>query len=101
MLVNAEKLKRLRIAKNWTQQQLADQSLISLRTVQRVEKHGVASHDTVAAYSAVFDVPPAEFLINAEQFEQTMSSSQLPSLVFLLLGFILGCVATFAINTII
>ncbi len=99
MLVDARKLKQLRLEKNWTQTQLAEQSHLSLRTVQRVEKDGVASHETVAAYCAVFEMPNSEFLLTAEQFEKEASSvSRWPSLMFVLLGFLLGSGVTAAIG---
>ena len=90
MLVDANKLKQLRLGKNWTQQQLADQSHLSLRTVQRVEKDGVASHETVAAYCAVFVLQHDQFILTAEEFEQRPSEARMPGLLFMVAGFLLG-----------
>lgn len=69
MLVNAKKLKLLRSEKNWTQQHLADVCDLSLRTIQRVEKDGVGSNETVAAYAAVFELSPVEITLSHEEFE--------------------------------
>ncbi|MFT5136500.1 MAG: transcriptional regulator with XRE-family HTH domain [Arenicella sp.] len=71
MLVNSKKLKKLRQSKNWTQQNMADACGLSMRTIQRIEKDGVASNDTVSAYAAVFEVQASEFLITADQFGDT------------------------------
>ncbi len=71
MLVNASQLKQLRQSRNWTQQQLADACGLSMRTIQRVEKDGVASNDTVAAYAAVFELQASELLITVDEFEST------------------------------
>lgn len=69
MLVDAQRMKRLRVAKNWTQQHLADVCGVSMRTIQRVEKDGVASNETVASYAAVFEMPVTELLISIEEFD--------------------------------
>lgn len=70
MLVDSKKMKVLRQKRNWTQQHLAEVCDLSIRTVQRVEKDGVASNETVAAYAAVFELDAAELLIGIEQFEK-------------------------------
>ncbi len=94
MLVDAHKLKHLRLSRNWTQQQLAEQSHLSLRTVQRVEKDGIASHETVAAYCAVFEIAQGELILTAEQFTQTADDARWPNLLFVMVGFLLGCGVT-------
>jgi transcriptional regulator with XRE-family HTH domain len=50
-LIRAEREKRA-----WTQEQLAQASGIGLRTVQRIEKSGVASAESVQALAAVFSL---------------------------------------------
>ena len=69
MLVDAKKVKLLRSQKNWTQQHLADVCDISLRTIQRVEKDGVASHETVSAYAAIFELSSSDIILTPEEFE--------------------------------
>ena len=69
MLVDAKKVKLLRSQKNWTQQHLADVCDISLRTIQRVEKDGVASHETVSAYAAIFELDSSDIILTPEEFE--------------------------------
>ena len=46
MKVNAHKLREYRTLKGWTQQHLADVTGLSLRTVQRIEKTGLASQES-------------------------------------------------------
>jgi transcriptional regulator with XRE-family HTH domain len=63
MEVNAVKIKALRTKHGWTQQHLADACAISLRTVQRVERYGNASQETVASLAAVFEVLHTELVV--------------------------------------
>lgn len=68
MDVSSEKVREARIARGWTQQQLAEIANLSLRTVQRVENQSVASQETVSALSAVLEIPRTELMIlNPEQ----------------------------------
>ncbi len=71
MLVDSKQMKQMRLAKNWTQQHLADVCGLSMRTVQRVEKDGVASNETVASYAAVFEVEAASLAITVHEFDNT------------------------------
>lgn len=103
MLVDSSKMKHLRLTKNWTQQHLADVCGLSMRTIQRVEKDGVASNETVAAYAAVFEVEAVEFLISVEEYDQTnreaqpgMIPSRFGSFIFVG-GFVAGIAAGMAI----
>ncbi len=56
MIINAPTVKDARIAKGWTQQQLADVSGLSLRTVQRVESQGQGSMETCNALCSVLEI---------------------------------------------
>jgi transcriptional regulator with XRE-family HTH domain len=55
MNINGERIKTLRSKKAWSQEQLATAAGLSLRTVQRIEKNGVASNESAKALAAVFD----------------------------------------------
>ena len=77
MDVNASKIKTLRTGNGWTQQHLADACAISLRTVQRVERYGNASQETLSSLASVFEVTQAE-LIAAEQEVELVSEVALP-----------------------
>ncbi|WP_372872915.1 helix-turn-helix domain-containing protein [Shewanella sp.] len=56
VILNNEEIRSLRTSKNWTQQHLAALCNVSLRTIQRVEKSGVTSIETLAALASVFEV---------------------------------------------
>lgn len=74
MLVDAKKVKLLRLEKNWTQQHLADVCDLSMRTIQRVEKDGVASNETVSAYASIFELNSSDIILTADQFEKVNHS---------------------------
>nr|WP_315484528.1 DUF805 domain-containing protein [uncultured Undibacterium sp.] len=56
MKINAELIKRLREEKKWSQEQLAELCGLNLRTIQRLEKSGNASLESVRALAAVFEL---------------------------------------------
>ncbi|WP_300555610.1 helix-turn-helix transcriptional regulator [Maricaulis sp.] len=60
MMIDPENLRALRLSRGWTQSHLADTAGLSLRTVQRVERDGNASSETVLSLAAVLDATPAE-----------------------------------------
>ncbi len=63
MKIDIEFIKQARNQKNWTQQQLAEICGLSLRTIQRIEKTGIASSESVASLSSAFDVEKQDFVI--------------------------------------
>ncbi len=56
MRLDNTKLKELRESKAWSQSQVAEASGISLRTIQRIEKTGVASPESVKCLCATFGI---------------------------------------------
>lgn len=56
MFINPERIKNSRVHRGWTQQQLADVSGLSLRTIQRVENQGQGSLETTNALCAVLEI---------------------------------------------
>lgn len=86
MLVDSNKLKQLRLSRNWAQQHLADVCDLSMRTIQRVEKDGVASNETVAAYAAVFEVTIGDFVVSSEAYENRGSGAKLSGKTQALMG---------------
>jgi transcriptional regulator with XRE-family HTH domain len=100
VLVNSKKLKQLRLAKNWTQQHLADVCDLSMRTIQRVEKDGVASNETVAAYAAIFELDASDFIVTSEAYESRGAGENFSGVIQILMGalFIGGFVAGIAIT---
>jgi len=67
MNVNPDLIISQRNARAWSQQQLADISGLSLRTIQRIEKTGVSSHDSLQAICSAFDEEPSYFLISVDK----------------------------------
>lgn len=67
MEINAETVRLERHRRGWTQQHLADAAGCSLRTVQRIEKHGVASNESVSALCAVFEIERHRLLAEEAQ----------------------------------
>ncbi|WP_435929327.1 2TM domain-containing protein [Dryocola sp. BD613] len=57
-------IKALRLSRAWSQEQLAELSSLSVRTVQRIENGGQASLETLGAIAAAFDLNVAD--LNAE-----------------------------------
>ena len=49
-------IRKMRIDKGWSQETLAELSGLSVRTIQRVERGGNASLETLGALAAVFEV---------------------------------------------
>jgi len=63
MKIDSELLRQLRAEKNWSQEQLAEQSGLSLRTIQRLENGGNASIESVRALADAFDIDHRLLLI--------------------------------------
>lgn len=66
MKVNTKKILNERKSRAWSQQHLADVSALSLRTIQRVEKEGAGSPETVKALAACFELDANELLVLEE-----------------------------------
>ncbi|MEN3110775.1 helix-turn-helix domain-containing protein [Uliginosibacterium paludis] len=58
--MNAQQIRRLREARAWSQEHLAEAAGLSLRTIQRVEAEGKASAETRLALAGAFGIPVAE-----------------------------------------
>lgn len=60
MKLDAEKLRRLRESRGWSQEHLAGAAGISVRTVQRAESDGSASRESKLCLAAALGVPHAD-----------------------------------------
>lgn len=65
MVIDSVRLRELRLARQWSQEQLAQLSGLNLRTVQRLESGARVSMESLRALAAVFAVP-AESLLARE-----------------------------------
>ncbi|MGY5956288.1 helix-turn-helix domain-containing protein [Kosakonia sp. BK9b] len=54
--MSSNKVKTLRLARAWSQEQLAEMAALSVRTVQRIENGDHPSLETLSALAAVFGV---------------------------------------------
>ena len=63
MELSTEKIRSLRKNRAWTQQQLADMCDLNLRTIQRIEKTGAASNESLNALASVFEVEREALLV--------------------------------------
>lgn len=59
-------VRKLRLQRGWTQDQLAGIADLSVRTIQRIERGGPASLETARALGAAFDVDAALFTPEGE-----------------------------------
>lgn len=60
--IDGELVRKLRVVKSWSQEELAQIAGLSARTVQRIEAEGVGSLETRRALAAAFGLPPADLL---------------------------------------
>ncbi|WP_369308680.1 helix-turn-helix domain-containing protein [Providencia rettgeri] len=54
------KIKQLRLERAWSQEQLAQLSSLSTRTIQRIENNEIPSLETLSALASVFNVSVSE-----------------------------------------
>lgn len=69
-------VRKLRLRKGWSQDQLAELADVSVRTIQRVERGHTASLETARALAAVFEVNVTTF--TKEREEMTRTENELP-----------------------
>ena len=63
MHINCARLRELRTARQWSQEQLATLSGLNLRTIQRLESGAKISNESLRALAAVFEVPAESLLV--------------------------------------
>lgn len=63
MHINSARLRELRMARHWSQEQLASLSGLNLRTIQRLESGAKISTESLRALAAVFEVPVDSLLV--------------------------------------
>ncbi len=72
MKIDSAQLKQMRNSRGWTQQHLAEVSQLSLRTVQRAEKTGAVSQQTISALCSVFEVDRAVWKLEPELYRDSV-----------------------------
>lgn len=106
MRLNIEQLKQLRESKGWSQSHLADVASLSLRTIQRIEKSGYASPESIKAICAAYDIQVADVIQHenaVNKMEPTFLSvikfkvsrmDVIPTAIAFSLAFLIGFVLT-------
>jgi transcriptional regulator with XRE-family HTH domain len=90
MDLNSLKVREIRNNKGWTQQQLADISNLSLRTIQRVELSGLGSLETSKSLAAAFEIDREVILVISESQEAIKQNYRQVPAYFLILSFVFG-----------
>ena len=85
LMINSKTIRVLRKKAGWSQEQLAQASGLSLRTIQRVENEGKASTETKVCLAATFDVEIDQLEDNTTQ-RQFNSYSKIAIMLFLIFG---------------
>ncbi len=67
MKIDINKVKSLRLGKNWSQEQLSEVSGLSLRTIQRIENGSNISLESLKVLATALNVEPNELLIQEVQ----------------------------------
>jgi len=67
MQVNPVRVRELRLARQWSQEQLATLSGLNLRTIQRLESGARISQESLRALASVFEVPAEHLLVSEPQ----------------------------------
>jgi len=67
MQLSVDKLKQQRDLRAWTQSHLAEVSDISLRTIQRIEKSGVASQESAQSICAAYEIKIEDLLVSVPE----------------------------------
>lgn len=62
MKIHSDRVRQLRTARQWSQEQLATACGLNLRTIQRLESSGNASMESVRSLAAVFGVEAGELI---------------------------------------
>lgn len=69
-------VRKLRIEKGWSQETLAQVSGLSVRTIQRIERGGKASLETLGALAAVLEVDISTLATETGMFKQQEFSEE-------------------------
>ena len=73
-------VRKLRLERGWSQETLAEVSGLSVRTIQRLERGGKASLESLSSLAATFGIPLAELSKEAEMFKSTgHSTNEIPT----------------------
>ena len=66
MKIDAQQVKKLRMERQWSQEQLAAACGLNLRTIQRLENTGKGSMESVRALAAVFEIDADDLILGGQ-----------------------------------
>lgn len=69
-------IRKLRFDRGWSQETLAELSGLSVRTVQRIERGGTASLETLGALAVAFDMDIAELTTEMDMYNRQGKSEE-------------------------
>ncbi len=69
-------IRKLRLERGWSQEQLAELSGLSVRTIQRIERGQKPSLETLKSLAAVFDLEVSELTTEADMSSQVNISTE-------------------------
>ena len=68
-------IKRFRLARGWSQEQLAEICALSVRTIQRLENGDNASLETLSALAAAFEINISELANESQPLTETSQAA--------------------------
>lgn len=89
MKVKSALIRKFRTDRLWSQDQLADACGLSLSTIQRIEKHGNASIETIRALASVLETKPEDIIWNSSGYDVYRHVQRADYILILL--FLAGC----------
>jgi transcriptional regulator with XRE-family HTH domain len=85
MKIDAKRIREERQRRAWSQEHFATLTGLGLRTVQRIESAGGASHESIAAIASVMSIPVDQLLIAGES-KRSLAELLLEKRLWILLG---------------
>jgi DNA-binding XRE family transcriptional regulator len=91
--IDANLLRVLRKNRNWSQEELAQVSGVSPRTVQRIENGADASYETKRAFALAFNIEPADLDMRDETHNENLRRGRMWGIAGTTVGFVCAFIA--------
>lgn len=79
MQIDADRIRREREQRAWSQEQLAHVTGLGVRTIQRIESSGIASSESTLALASVFELPVDELAVEREPRDRKLVRDRIVS----------------------
>ena len=76
IMIDKNRIRKLRNQRAWSQDHLASVSGLSLRTIQRIENDGSCSVESKKALAAVFNIKPSDLDIHVDAMQNLAASKR-------------------------